>query len=140
MTPNLSLTDPTTWIGVLTLVAAVASDVFHRSFAAYVPAAATIAAGVVVAVILLSKHHLAAAVTSAAGTAAVVPDQLPPSVSSRIRNLIDASSELATLGTHLLTQPAAQTTSTGPAAPAAPTTPASPVAAPVAPVSAPPTV
>lgn len=131
MTPDISLTDRTTWIGLLTLVAAVLSDVFHRSFAAYVPAAATVAAGLVVAIILLSKHHLAAALQTAAGAAAQVPENLPPALSARVKNLIDSSAELALLGTHLLTasapatapQPAPAVSAQPPAAPVAPAAP-----------------
>jgi hypothetical protein len=77
MSTDFALSDRSTWITILSVVAAALTSVFHQSLAAYVPAAATIAAGLVVAGVALAKHHYAAALeavdAAAAGTAAQVP-------------------------------------------------------------------
>lgn len=63
---DFSLTDPTTWITLLSVAGAVVSDVLpHFTAQAYVAPAATIAAAVVVIGAFLAKHGLAATLHSA---------------------------------------------------------------------------
>ena len=100
MTPTWSLADRTTWIAILTVIAAALSDVFHRSFAGYVPAAATIAAGLVIAGVALAKHHYAAALASVASTLPPVQAPapgLPASVTTALATAGQALTDVATL-------------------------------------------
>jgi hypothetical protein len=63
---NFSLSDPTTYITLLSIAGAIVSDVLpHFAAQAYVAPAATIAAAVVVIGAFLAKHGLAATLHSA---------------------------------------------------------------------------
>ena len=97
-----SLTDPHTWVMILTSVVAVVADIFHQSFAAYVPATATLAAGLVVAFVALGKHNVRAALVSSFTATAAASTQttgLDPALAKKLADLGSVASDLASLAT-----------------------------------------
>lgn len=129
-----SLTDSSTWLTILTIAAAVLSDIFHRSFAGYVPAAATVAAGLVVAGVALAKHHYAAALAAANSTVTSANSQLPATAAHALHPALkiaaEAGTALASAGAALQ---ALSNPSTAAAAPTAAPVTVVPAAAPTAP-------
>lgn len=131
MNADWSLTDRSTWIALASIVAMVAADIFHRSFASYVPAAATVAVGLVVGLIALGKHHYRAAITTAASAVAAAVPQAPatPVTTEALQAISQAGALLAAL------TPASQPVAAPQRPPAAPVTPTQPAAAPAAPAA-----
>jgi len=124
LSADWSLTDKTTWITLLTALAAVASDVFHADLAPYVAPAATLAAGIVTAGVAVAKHHYSAQVVKLAAA-------VPPSPCAR------AAQRPQNPPAPLQPAPGAPSAPTAPPA-APPVPPAAPPVPPAAPPSAPP--
>ncbi len=128
LSADWSLTDRSTWLMLLTASAAVLSDIFHRSFASYVPAAATLAAGVTVAGIALAKHHYAAVLTSMAATIPAAKAQAP-ALPAEVTTALSTAAQALTDVSNLVSSPRApQPAAAWPVQPlSAPVSPAPPV-------------
>lgn len=139
MTTDFSLTDRTTWIAILTVIAAALSDVFHNSFAPYVPAAATLAAAIVVGLVALAKHHYRAALVSVVPAVTAAVPQLPatdPALVAKATELSKVLAEFASIVGLNQATPATVAVSppiavTAPIPPAAPATAVAPLGAPL---------
>lgn len=140
---DLSLKDRSTWIALLSIIAATLGNIFHTDLGPYVAPAATLAAAIVVSAVAFSKHHYAAAAAALAASVPAAAAQTQNHTWDQVRSQINSAKVLLDDVTNLVAAPRApqpqpavtapQTAAVAPSAvPASPTPPEPPAAAPAA--------
>lgn len=85
---NLTLTDPATWVAILTTLAAVVINAWPKlNLAPLVPSMSIVVAGIVASVVMFSKHHYAAGIAQATGAAAAAGAALPKDASPDLERI-----------------------------------------------------